>query len=429
MKFSSLSPWIRIGVPSSLITLVVTLTVANLGDQQKDIDYTVRDVSEVASPDFERTMENMMGPAFVPGNEVTALQNGDQIFPSMLEAIRGAKETINFESYIYLSGKVGDQFVEALSERARAGVKVHLLLDWGGSGKIKDEMIDALKQAGVDVRFYHPLAWYSITRMNNRTHRKLLIVDGSIGFTGGVGIADDWLGNAESPKNWRDSHFKVQGPVVNQLQAAFTDNWQATSPDVLHGKLYFPEIKEQGKSKGQVFKSAPREGAASAQMMYLLSMAAAKEEILLQSAYFVPGKLALKVFHEARAKGVKIQIIVPGPHMDSESARHASRATWGKLLEKGVEIYEYQPTMYHVKTMIVDGTLVSVGSTNFDDRSFRLNSEANLNILDPAFAASMKKTFYEDLAKSRPITFDEWKNRPMKEKVLGWLASLVGNQL
>jgi cardiolipin synthase len=216
---------------------------------------------------------------------------------------------------------------------------------------------------------------------------------------------------------------------VNQLQAAFTDNWQATSPDVLHGDLYFPEIAPVGKSKGQVFKSAPREGAASAQMMYLVSMAAAKKEILLQNAYFVPGKLAMKVFTEARARGVKIQIIVPGPVIDSETSRHASRATWGELLEKGVEIYEYQPTMYHVKVMLVDEALVSVGSTNFDDRSFRLNSEANLNVLDPVFASTMKRAFYDDLAKSRRITFEEWKDRPLKEKVLGWLASAIGNQL
>lgn len=429
MKFKSIRPWLRIGVPTSVVTLILTLIVANLGDQQKDIDYEIRDASEVTSESFLRTTENLLGPGFVSGNLVIALQNGDEIFPAMLEAIRSAKESINFESYIYISGEIGNRFVEALSERARAGVKVRLLIDWAGSEKIADEMIETMKAAGVDVKFFHPLAWYTITRMNNRTHRKILVVDGRTGFTGGVGIADQWLGNADSPAHWRDSHFKVTGPVVGQLQAAFADNWTSTSPEVLHDEKVFPKIAPAGPSKGQVFKSAPREGAASAQMMYLLAISAARREILLQNAYFVPGKIARKVLLEARARGVKIKVIVPGPVMDSESARHASRYHCGELLENGIEIFEYQPTMYHVKAMIVDASLVSVGSTNFDDRSFRLNSEANLNILDPVFAEKMRKTFEADLARSRQVSLQEWKDRPAKEKVLSWLASLIANQL
>jgi cardiolipin synthase len=429
MKLKNLSPWIRVGIPTAIITLIGTLTVANVGDQQKDIDYTIRDVSEVTSDSFQRTMENLLGPSFVSGNRITALQNGDEIFPAMLEAIRGAEKTICFESYIYISGEVGQRFVDALSERARAGVKVRLLIDWAGSEKAEDEMIDALKKAGVDVKFFHPIAWYTITRMNNRTHRKLLIVDGKIGFTGGVGIADDWLGNADSPAHWRDSHFKIVGPVVGQLQAAFVDNWITTSPDVLHDDLYFPKIVPDGPSKAQVFKSAPREGSASTQLMYLLAISAARREILLQNAYFVPGKISRKFLLEARSRGVKIRVIVPGPIMDSESTRQASRHYWGELLESGIEIYEYQPTMYHVKAMIVDDALVSVGSTNFDDRSFRLNSEANLNVIDPAFAATLKKAFEDDLKKSRAVSLQEWTNRPKKEKVLGWFASLFSSQL
>jgi cardiolipin synthase len=237
------------------------------------------------------------------------------------------------------------------------------------------------------------------------------------------------MGNADSPSHWRDSHFKVTGPVVGQFQAAFMSNWLTRSPEILHGDLYFPEIAPDGPSRAQVFESEPREGAASAQLLYLLAIAAARHEVILQNAYFVPGKLARKVLLEARSRGVRIRVIVPGPIMDSESARHASRHFWGELLSSGIEIFEYQPTMYHVKVMIVDDAFVSVGSTNFDDRSFRLNSEANLNVLDPKFAATLRRAFEEDLQKSRPITLEEWKKRPLKEKILAWVASLFANQL
>jgi cardiolipin synthase len=424
-----MSPWLKIGLPSSLATLALTLAVANLGDQQKDIDYELHDVAPVTSRSFRLTLENLMGPSLVDGNRVTALQNGDQIFPAMLDAIRGARDTINFESYIYLSGKIGDQFRAVLIERAQAGVQVRLLIDWVGSQTIQHDMIEQLRAAGVDVQFYHPLSWYSLTRMNNRTHRKLLIVDGTLGFTGGVGISDEWTGNADSPDHWRDSQFKVTGPVVGQMQAAFADNWTATSPQVLHGERFFPPIKPQGPSQAQMFKSAPREGAASAQMMYLLAIAAAHEELLIQNAYFVPGKLAIKALLEARARGVRVRVIVPGPIIDSETTRLASRDTWGPLLEKGIEIYEYQPTMSHVKLMIVDRALVSVGSTNFDDRSFRLNAEANLNVIDPAFAKAMRVVFEADLPKSKQVTLEAWRARPFKEKVLGWILSGISNQL
>jgi cardiolipin synthase len=290
-------------------------------------------------------------------------------------------------------------------------------------------MIDRLRNAGVEVRFFHPLGWFTITRMNNRTHRKLLIVDAKIGFTGGVGISDDWEGDGKTPGRWRDSHFKVVGPVVGQLQSTFTDDWVATSPNVLYGKEYFPPIEPVGSVRAQMFKSAPREGAASAELMYLLAIRAAKREILLQYAYFVPGELALKSLHDARARGVRIRLIVPGAQVDSEWTRLASRQNYGELLEDGVEIYEYQPALYHVKAMVIDDAFASVGSTNFDDRSFRLNSEANLNVFDEGFARTLKTAFEADLALSKRVTLEEWKRRSLKEKTLGALVTLIDNQL
>jgi cardiolipin synthase len=347
----------------------------------------------------------------------------------MLEAIRGAQRSITFETYIYWSGKIGEEFTEALAERARSGVRVHVLLDWVGSGRIDGAYLERMEQSGVQVERYHPLHWYTLSRLNHRTHRRLLVVDGRIGFTGGVGIGDEWLGDAQSPEHWRESHFRVEGPAVAQMQAAFLDNWLKTHAEVLHGNDYFPELPRAGDVFAQVFKSSSREGSESARMMYLLSIAAARESILISASYFVPDDLTVETLVDARRRGVLVRIILPGPVMDVEVSRKASRGRWGPLLEAGVEIYEYQPTMYHCKVMIVDGLWVSAGSTNFDNRSFRLNDEANLNVLDRAFAEALTRTFEEDRAKSRRIALAEWQRRPWKERVVEAAASLFRSQL
>ena len=383
----------------------------------------------VEDPQFLRSMGQLLGPGILPGNRVTALQNGDQIFPAMLEAIRGARETITFETYIYWSGEIGRKFSAALSERARAGVKVHVMLDWAGSGKIEAKYLEELKAAGVEVELYHPLHWYNLARINNRTHRKLLVVDGRFGFTGGVGIADQWQGQAESKNHWRDSHYQIEGPAVAQMQAAFTDNWIKTRSAVLLGSNYFPKLKPVGDSLAQVFKSSVGEGSESVRLMYLLSIASATKSIRLQAAYFVPDELAIQTLVAACKRGVKIEIIVPGPVMDARIVQNASRSLWGALLDAGVEIHEYQPTMYHCKVLIVDEVWVSVGSTNFDDRSFRLNDEANLNIYDAAFAAEQVKVFEEDKGKSRLMTRAEFKNRSAVGKMFDEIAGTLRRQL
>jgi cardiolipin synthase len=357
------------------------------------------------------------------------LQNGDEIFPAMLAAIRQAKESITFETYIYWSGETGRLFAEALCWRAREGVKVHVLLDWAGSGKIEGRYLEDLKAAGVEVERYHPLRWYTLARINNRTHRKLLVVDGRIAFTGGVGIADLWTGHAQSKDHWRDSHYQLEGPAVAQMQVAFNDNWIKTRAKVLYGPEYFPELKTAGNSVAQVFKSSRGEGSESVRLMYLLSIASATSTIRLQAAYFIPDDLALETFVTARKRGVSIDIIVPGPVSDARIVQRASRSRWGALLDAGVCIYEYQPTMYHCKVLIVDDVWVSVGSTNFDDRSFRLNDEANLNIFDPAFAAAQVGVFEEDKRKSRLMTRDEFKDRSTAGKLLESLAATLRRQL
>jgi cardiolipin synthase len=417
---------VLVALASILATIFVTLLVVNFSSGEKQITHELPRLYSVADPQFQRSMGIMLGPQIVEGNKVEALLNGDQIFPSMLKAIRGAKQTINFESYIYWSEEIGREFAEALSERARAGVKVHLLIDWVGSAKMDEKDLDIMRQAGVEVRHYHPLRWYNLGRINNRTHRKLLVVDGRIGFTGGVGIAGQWTGNAQDPDHWRDSHFRAEGPVVAQMQAVLIDNWTKTTGKILHGATYFPPLQAAGKSRAQVFSSSPSGGSESMHLMYLMAITAAEHDIQISASYFVPDDMTRKALVDAMKRGVRLQIILPGKNMDAETVRSSSRGMWGELLQAGAEISEYQPTMYHCKVMIVDGLLVSVGSTNFDDRSFQMNDEANLNIYDADFARAQVATFERDLKSTRRVTYEQWLNRPWKEKAWEEVASWLG---
>lgn len=406
------------------VVLAMNLT---LGDKQ--VDRKIESIYAVADAQFARTMGVMLGPALVAGNRAQALLNGEEIFPAMLSAIRQARKTITFETYIYWSGEIGKAFSEALSERARAGVKVHVLLDWVGSSKIEESLLGAMTAAGVQIERYNEPYWYNFGRLNNRTHRKLLVVDGRVGFTGGVGIADPWAGRAQDPEHWRDTHFRIEGPVVAQMQSAFLDNWVEVTGNVLHGEPYFPPIEPVGEHYAQVFTSSPGGGGETVQTMYLLSIAAAAHSIRLSASYFVPDDLAVGMLVAALKRGVKLQIILPGPLIDTEIVRRASRSTWGPLLRAGAEIYEYQPTMFHCKVMVVDELWTSVGSTNFDNRSFAVNDEANLNILDAAFARRQVEIFEDDLKHARRITLEQWEQRPWSEKLWEHAAGLLGSQL
>ena len=417
------------GIIGAVVVAVLTILILNFAVPEKRIEQKVVHRYGIDDPQFRRELGVLLGPAMIPGNRITNLENGDQIFPPMLEAITAAKKTITFETYIYWSGDIGRKFADALSERARAGVKVHVLLDWVGSLKMDEALIETLKAAGVEVERYHPLHWYHLTRMNNRTHRKLLVVDGQVGFTGGVGIADQWKGDAEDPKHWRDSHYILHGPAVGQMQAAFIDNWIKATGEVLQGEGYFPSLKPAGDATAQVFTSSPNGGGDSMMLMYLLSIGAAERTIDLSAAYFVPDKLTRQALIDALKRGVKIRIIVPGPHNDAEIVRKASRSQWGDLLQAGAEINEYQPTVFHCKMLVVDQKLVSVGSTNFDNRSFRLNDEANLNIYDVAFAERVTGVFEQDLKKTQRVTYQAWLERPWSEKMTERFSALFSSQL
>ncbi|MBW8313291.1 MAG: cardiolipin synthase B [Hydrogenophaga sp.] len=421
--------WIVVAGAATGLALVGAVVASNFIGGEKKIQRHITRLYTLDDPRFMDELGVLLGPPFLAGTRVQALLNGEQIFPPMLAAIQAAERSITFETYIYWSGDIGRQFAEALAERARQGVKVHVLLDWVGSVKMDDSLLAVMTQAGVQVKRFHPPHWSHLGRMNNRTHRKLLIVDGRVGFTGGVGVAPQWTGRAQNPEHWRDTHFAVEGPVVAQMQSVFIDNWIKVTGDVLHGPDYFPALAPAGPGRAQMFSSSPSGGSESMQLMYLLSVTAASRSIDQSASYIVPDALTLQALVAAMQRGVRLRIIVPGQHIDSETVRKASRATWGPLLAAGAVIAEYTPTMYHCKVMIVDGMLVSVGSTNFDNRSFRLNDEATLNVVDKAFAGAQTATFEDDLAKSHRVTHAAWLARPMRERLGETLASLLGTQL
>ena len=418
--------WVVVAVVLTLVTVVIAM---NFVSGEKKIEHRIERLYSLDDPRFRYELGLLLGPPFVDGNAFTVLRNGDEIFPSMLDAIKAARTSITFETYIYWSGDIGREFASQLSLAARRGVKIHVLLDWLGSVKMDQALLDEMTGAGVQIRKFHPPHWSHLARMNNRTHRKILVVDGKLAFTGGVGIAQEWTGHAQSPEHWRDTHFRVEGPVVAQMQSVFLDNWTKVTGVVLHGAAYFPTLVPAGRGVAQMFSSSPSGGSESMQLMYLLSITAAARSIDLSASYFVPDDLTVRALVEAMHRGVRLRIVVPGKYIDSQTVRGASRARWGPLLAAGALVAEYQPTMYHCKVLIVDGLLVSVGSTNFDNRSFRLNDEATLNIYDADFARQQTAIFEEDLRLSRQIGYDQWTGRPVAEKLGEHVASLLGGQL
>ena len=416
-------------VITALVTFLVVIFAQNFTRPEKKLAWQIEHRYAVADAQFRREMSVMLGPAITAGNHVIALQNGVEIFAAMLEAIRSARTSITFETYIYWSGEIGEAFSEALAERARAGVSVNVTVDWVGSAKMDRALLSRMEEAGVKLERYRPLRWYNLRRLNNRTHRKLLVVDGRIGFTGGVGIADLWEGNAEDPDHWRDTHFRVEGPAVAQFQAAFNDNWIKTTGDLLNGADYFPPLDARGTLDAHLFIASPAGGSESMHLMYLLAVAAAMRTMDLAAAYFVPDELATRAIIDACKRGVRVRILLPGPHIDAETVRIASKATWGMLLEHGVEIHVYQPTMLHTKMLVIDNELVSVGSTNFDARSFRLNDEANLNAFDTDLASEQARVFDADKRLCKQVSLRQWQTRPWREKALERCASLLRSQV
>jgi cardiolipin synthase A/B len=376
-----------------------------------------------AQPEFTSTMQGFLGEPIEAGNKIETLANGDETFPAMLKAIAGAEKTVNFETYIFWSGEIAERFADALSERGRAGVRVNVILDYVGSIPMEQRLIDRMRNANVRVIRLRPIHWYTMDQLNHRSHRKVLIVDGRVGFTGGVGIADQWRGDAGSPNEWRDNHYLIEGVAVAGLQSSFTEHWLEATGEILRGGDYFPDLKRPGFVSLQPMKSSPFSGSEQIYLGLMMALSAAEHHIRIGMAYFVPNEAALEQILDARRRGVEVDIILPGTWTDTEEVRRASRYFWGQLLEAGVKIYEYQPTMYHVKIVMVDENWATLGSANFDERSFRLNDETNVNVYDRGFVLQQIALFELDRSRSRPVTLAQWQGRPMRVKISDWFWS------
>ena len=379
--------------------------------------YRLRGEVDVREASFLRAAESLTGAPVSFGNDAELLINGDQIFPAYLGAIRDAEETVNLLTYAYWRGDIAIEVADTLCEKASSDVECNVIVDAVGGAKMDRKLVHKMRDAGVHVCFFRPPKPYAVRRLQHRTHRKLLIVDGTTGFTGGVGIAEEWTGNAEDPDHWRDTHVRVSGPVVRGLQGAFAENWLECTGDVLAGDRYLPQIDElEDGGPMQVMRSSATVGDSNAEALIYLAVAAAKRSIELTSAYFVPRPAFTQALVEAAERGVRMRILVPGSHIDKQFVRTAGRASYDELIDAGIEIYEYCPTMLHAKTLTVDEMWSSVGSVNFDNRSFQLHDEVTLCAQSERFAGQLHDMFESDLEVSERIEPAEWRERPITQR-------------
>jgi len=396
----------------------------------------ITDVPEIELGDvaFFPTIEGLTDAPIAGGNRIDILQNGDSVFPAILGEIKKAKSTITFAQYLFKPGSLANEFVKDVAERCRAGVKAYLLLDSHGSSEVPDEMPAVLREAGCQLEFFRRvrapqvvLPW-KLLKYNYRNHRRILVIDGKIGFTGGYGISDAWLGDGRTEDHWRDTSVRIEGPAVKFLQAAFTDSWLEATGALLGGDGFFPRLEARGNTPAQFVKSSPVGGSFQNYLLYLLSITSAKKSILITNSYFIPDERMIASLLEAERRGVRVVVLVPGK-IDHKITYRASRRYYGEMLLGGVEIFEYMPALLHAKTMVVDGVWATVGSTNFDNRSFALNEELNLTLYDRPLAQRLEKDFAEDLKHSRKITYEEWEARPLKEKFFELFTFPVEEQL
>jgi cardiolipin synthase len=391
--------------------------------------WAIEHETAVGTRAFTESIAGATGSPFFDGNDVTVLNNGDEFYPAMLAAIRQARRSVTIEAYIYWNGEVGRQFAEALADRARNGVQVKILLDAIGSASIGTDILATLESGGCQLAWFHPIHWYTIGRFNQRTHRKTLLVDGSVGFTGGAGIGDQWKGCAQDPEHWHDVQVRVEGPGAVPLQTGFVANWLETTGELVCGEDFFPPASAAGNVQVQTVMSSPVVGSSSVRTLYLLSIVSARKSILIANPYFVPDGAAVEALKEARARGVEVHVMVSGARNDHWLARHNSARLYGRVLEAGVRIYEYETTMLHHKVMVVDGTWATIGTANFDNRSLGLNEESNVSFYDPAPVARLIEIFEQDLPQCTEVTLEAWRARGFLRKVQEGIASLLQDQV
>jgi cardiolipin synthase len=384
----------------------------------------VRSPVAASDPAFLGHVADLTGHSVTRGDRYDLLVNGDQIYPAMLQAIRDAERRISFETYIYSAGRVAAEFTKALADAARRGVEVRTIVDAIGGSDIQDSHVRTLREAGVRVGWFNPAHWYSLEELNYRTHRKILVVDGRIGFTGGVGVADQWLGNAQDPGHWRDTHVRVSGPVVRLLEAGFYENWIETAGEVK--PALDPPPPAESTARSLVVWSSPTGGSNGIKLLYLLAVAGAERTLDITSPYFVMDESVRWTIGEAVKRGVKIRLVTEGEITDARPVKYASRAAYEWLLAQGVEIYEYQGTMMHAKSLVVDGIWSIVGSSNFDNRSLELNDELNVGVWDAGVASRLLADFETDRQRSRRLDPDAWRRRPALDKLRERIWSFFG---
>ena len=382
----------------------------------------------VDDAEFLPTMAGATGVPFRPGNRIEVLNNGDAFYPAMLEAVNGAEESITIEAYIYWAGDVGRQFAEALAAKAASGVRVKILLDAVGSTSIGEEILETLERGRCQLAWYNPIRYYSLGRFNHRTHRKSLIVDGRIAFTGGAGIADHWKGNARNPGEWRDMQIRIEGPAVAPLQTGFAQNWLQTTGELISGPLFYPLLEPAGQLSAQTIMSSPEIGVSTVRIMYYLSIICARRSIYIANPYFLPDAAAIDALVEAKSRGVDVRIMVAGVHNDNWLARQNSIRLFGPLLRAGIDILEYNRTMLHHKTMVVDSRWATIGTTNFDNRSFAHNEENNVCCCEHAFARSLHEMFEADIAACDRVELAAWKRRGLWQRTQEVFAAFLEEQ-
>jgi len=413
---------------SWLLTIVLLLGCAEV--------LRVRDIPEITLGEtaFFPTIEAYTDASIITGNRIDILLNGDETFPAMLREIKRAKSTITFAQFLYEDGAIAREFAETFAERCRKGVIVDILLDNYGSSKMPSDIISTMKDAGCHVEQFRRVKAegiifpWKLLRYNYRSHRRILVVDGRVGFTGGYGISEAWTGNGRTPDHWRDTNVRIEGPAVQNLQAAFGESWLEATGAAIGGDFYFPRLETRGNVPAQIVKSSPTGGSFQSYMLFLLSISSAKKSIMITNPYFIPDEVMTEALVKAAARGVRVIILVPGT-IDSELTYPVSRGHYGPLLLGGIQIFEYQPCLLHAKTMVIDGAWATIGTTNFDNRSFALNQEVNLTVYDRAVARRLEDIFQEDLKHAKQISYDEWESRGLYERLVDFFAFPVKDLL
>jgi cardiolipin synthase len=408
-----LMDWLEIAGAVFLIWLVLVFLFT------PHINYHLSRRTSVHAEDFLYTLQSTCQAALHHGNRIHVYTNGVEFYPAMLDAIRSATRSVNMECYIFQPGRIADQFIDVLSDRARKGLNVTIVVDAIGSFNLWGRPVRRLREAGCRIESYQRLRWYSLARFNNRTHRELLVVDGRVAFAGGAGIADWWAYPKGKRPAWRDTMAKFEGPIVAALQGVAAENWLECCGEVLTGPEYFPNLDPAGDTTAFVIRSSPADRATASRVTFQLLMEGADQEVRISTPYFLPDRALRRALKDIAQRGVSVSVIVPGRNTDQRWVRLASRRMWGELLQAGVRIYEYRATMTHAKVLVIDGLWAVLGTTNIDNRSFEHNDEINVGLRDTAVAARLLEDYERDLHDSREVTADDWRRRPLWEKIVG----------